>query len=139
MKTDKPNLKQALSRFPLKLVLALAVSTLLFLGVFLVVWELGYEIVVSIVYGVITLAVALWYIAANKGFVGKLPSIEDLPVTWDKKQKESFLADLRERRKKSKKLMLILLPMLASFCYKLLDLYVFPAFSFADFFSKLFS
>lgn len=138
MKPNKPNLKETLSRFNFKLVISLAVSIIFFLGIFLVVWEMGGEIVISIIYGVITLAAALWYIYVNKGFVGKLPNTEELPMTWDKKKREDFVADLERRRQKSKRAMLILVPMIFSFCYKLLDLYLFPTFSLSVWFSTLF-
>ncbi len=127
-----------MSRFNFKLVIALSVSIIFFLGIFLVVWEMGHEIVISILYGVITLAATMWYIYMNKGFIGKIPSIEELPMTWDKKKREDFVADLKMRRRKSKKAMLILVPMLFSFCYKLLDLYLFPTFSLTLWFSALF-
>ncbi|MBO5305459.1 MAG: hypothetical protein J6B12_01725 [Clostridia bacterium] len=138
MKTNKISLRDALSRFNFRLVIALSVSIILFLSIFLVVWELGHEILISIIYGAITLAAAMWYIALNKGFIGKLPSTEDLPMTWDKKKREDFIADLEARRKKSKKAMLIIVPMIFSFCYKLLDLYLFPQFSLTVWFSTLF-
>jgi hypothetical protein len=128
MKDPKIALKAALARFNFRLVIALAVSVIFFLGIFLVVWELGGEIVISTIYGVITLVAALWYIALNKGFIGKLPTPEELPQTWDKKKREDFIADLTARRQKSKKLMLILVPMLFSFCYKLLELFALPLF-----------
>ena len=126
MKDPKIALKAALARFNFRLVIALAVSVILFLTVFLVVWELGGEIIISGIYGLITLVAALWYIALNKGFMGKIPTPEELPQTWDKKRREDFIADLKARRQKSKKLMLILVPMLFSFCYKLLELFAFP-------------
>ena len=126
MKDPKIALKAALSRFNFRLVISLAVSVILFLGIFLVVWELGGEILISCIYGTITLIVALWYIILNRGLVGKLPSPEELPLTWDKKQREDFIANLAARRQKSKKLMLILVPMIFSFCYKLLELFALP-------------
>ena len=126
MKDLKISLKAALSRFNFRLVIALAVSTVFFLCTFLVVWTLGFEILISIIYGGITLLVALWYLIWNKGFIGKLPSADELPLAWDKKQREDFVADLKARRQKSKKLMLILIPMLVTFTYKLLELFVLP-------------
>ena len=132
------SLKLALSRFNFKLVISLAVSIIFFLGVFLVVWELGYPLIISLIYGVITLAAALWYIIYNKGMIGKLPSAEQLPMTWDKQTREDFIADLEQRRKKSKRIMLILVPMIFTFCYKILDLYLFPGFSLTAFFESIF-
>ena len=126
MKNAKISLKAALSRFNFRLVIALAVSVIFLLGIFLVVWEMGHEIVISIIYGVIALAAAIWYLLLNRGFVGKLPTAQELPPTWDKQKREDFISDLKTRRQKSKKLMLILVPMIFTFCYKLLELYFFP-------------
>lgn len=138
MKEPKISLKATLSRFNFRLVIALAVSTIFFLSAFLVVWTLGFELLISCIYGGITLIAALLYIIRNKGFIGKLPSIEELPLTWDKKQREDFLADLKARRQKSKKIMLILVPMLFTFAYKLLELYLFPHLGILHWFSAFF-
>ena len=138
MKQNQQTLKQALSRFNFKLVISLAVSIIFFLGIFLVVWELGYALVISIVYGVITLVTALWYIIYNRGIIGALPNAESLPMTWDKQTREDFITDLKQRRQKSKRAMLILVPMIFTFCYKILDIYLFPDFSLTAFFESLF-
>lgn len=132
------SLKLALSRFNLRLVISLSVSIIFFLGIFLVVWELGYPLIISLIYGVITLAAALWYIIYNKGMIGSIPSAEMLPTTWDKQTREDFIEDLRQRRQKSKRVMLILVPMIFTFCYKILDMYLFPNFSLTSFFESLF-
>ncbi len=109
-------------RVPVKYVIALAVNFILFLGIFLVAWDNGIELVISFIYGGITLAVALYYIIYNRGIIGKLPSCDELPVTWDKVTREAFLEDLRTRRKKSKWAMTILIPMIFVFGYKMLDI-----------------
>ncbi len=112
-------------RVPVKLVIALAVNFILLLGVFLVAWENGIELVISFIYGGITLAVALYYIIYNHGIIGKLPSYDELPVTWDKATREAFLEDMKIRRQKSKWAMTILIPMIFVFGYKMLDITLF--------------
>ena len=74
----------------------------------------------------------------NKGVVGRLPTAEDLPATWDKRKREEFLTDLKARRQKSKKAFLILVPMIFTFFYKLLDIYVFPRLALTAWFATLF-
>ena len=138
MKPIQNSIKPTLSRFNFRLVISLAVSIIFFLGIFLVVWELGHALVISIVYGVISLVTALWYIIYNKGMIGKLPSAEQLPMTWDKQMRENFISDLEQRRAKSKRAMLILVPMIFTFCYKILDIYLFPEFSLTSFFDSFF-
>lgn len=115
-------------RVPIKRIVTLAVNIILFLGIFLVAWDNGLELVASAVYGVITLGVALYYIIYNKGTIGKLPTPEMLPPSWDKAQREAFLADLKARRERSKWVMLILIPMIAVFGYKALDITLFSQF-----------
>ena len=109
-------------RVPMKRIIALSVNIILFLGIFLVAWDNGLELIISAVYGAITLAVALYYILYNRGTIGKLPTPEMLPTTWDKAEREAFLADLRARREKSKWAMLILIPMIVVFGYKALEI-----------------
>ena len=115
-------------RVPIKRIIALSVNIILFLGVFLVAWENGIELIISAIYGAITLGVALYYIVYNKGVIGKLPTHEMLPVTWDKAEREAFLADLKARRERSKWVMLILIPMIVVFGYKALEITVFSRF-----------
>ena len=109
-------------RVPMKRIIALSVNIILFLGIFLVAWDNGLELIISAIYGVVTLAVALYYILYNRGTIGKLPTPEMLPVTWDKAEREAFLADLKARREKSKWAMLILIPMIVVFGYKALEI-----------------
>lgn len=124
MKQNKPSdeLWALFKRVPIKRIIALAVNIILFLGIFLVAWDNGLELIISAIYGVITLAVALYYIIYNRGTIGKLPTYDMLPVTWDKAKREEFLADLRARREKSKWAMLILTPMIVVFGYKALEI-----------------
>lgn len=115
-------------RVPMKRIIALSVNIILFLGIFLVAWDNGLELIISAIYGVVTLAVALYYILYNRGTIGKLPTPEMLPVTWDKAEREAFLADLKARREKSKWAMLILIPMIVVFGYKALEITLFGRF-----------
>lgn len=112
-------------RVPVKSVIALAVNFILFLGVFLVAWDNGIELIISGIYALITLAAAIYYITYNRGVIGKLPTDDVLPVGWDKATREAFLADLRARRQKSKWVMTVLIPMILVFAYKMLDIAVF--------------
>ena len=131
MNQKKPSdqLWSLLQRVPIKRVVALAVNIILFLGIFLVAWDNGIELIISAIYGAITLAVSLYYIIYNRGTIGKLPTADMLPVTWDKAEREAFLADLRARREKSKWAMLILIPMIVVFGYKTLEITFFSQFS----------
>ncbi len=117
------------SRVPVKYVIMLSVNIILFLGIFLVAWDNGLELIASIVYGIITLAAALYYIIYNRGMIGALPKPEMLDPTWDMATRTAFLDDLRARRKKTKWIMTVLIPMIIVFAYKILDIAFFDRFS----------
>ena len=81
-------------------------------------------IAVIAVYSVITLTAAIWYILVNRGFAGVKISEDMLPKEWSGKEKDAFMNDLLERRRNSKKALIILVPMIATFFFELLDIYL---------------
>ena len=105
---------------------ALLLLCALAIAVFRVLKELGWVsyLVVLIVYGVISLVMGLWYVIYNRGFVGKKITDDMLPVEWTKEEKDNFLNDLTERRKKSKWMMLVIIPMIATFLFEAVDVYM---------------
>lgn len=105
---------------------ALLLLCALAIAVFRVFKELGWVsyLVVLIVYGVISLVMGLWYVIRNRGFVGKKITEDMLPSEWDEEEKENFLNDLNERRKKSKWMMLVIIPMIATFLFEAVDVYM---------------
>ncbi len=112
-------------RVPVKYIIMLSVNFILALSIFLVAWDNGIELIISFIYGAITLVAALYYIIYNRGVIGKLPTAEMLPPTWDRATREAFLEDMKTRRQKSKWVMTILVPMICVFAYKMLDIAVF--------------
>lgn len=78
---------------------------------------------VVIIYSVVTLAAALGYIAINRGLVGRKVSEELLPQEWSDEEKKAFMDDYYARKARSKKLLIILVPMIATFFFEALDIY----------------
>jgi hypothetical protein len=76
-----------------------------------------------VIYSVVSLFAALKYISINQGILGKI-SYENLPSEWSEEQKEEFLKDRRERRQRSKWALILLTPMIATFFFEALDIYV---------------
>ena len=81
-------------------------------------------IAVIAAYSVITLCAAIWYILTNRGLAGVKISEDMLPKDWSGKEKDAFMNDLLERRQKSKKALVILVPMIANFFFEVLDIYL---------------
>ena len=112
-------------RFNLKRAAGLLLLSLLAIVIFRTVKEISLTayVVIIAVYSLITLVAALWYISCNKGLVGTKVTPDLLPESWSKEEKDAFMADYRERKEKSKKLLVILLPMIATFFFEAIDIY----------------
>ena len=112
-------------RFNLKRAGGLLLLSLLAIVIFRTVKEisLGAYVVIIALYSLITLVAALLYISCNKGLVGTKVTPDLLPESWSEEEKSVFMADYRERKEKSKKLLVILLPMIATFFFEAIDIY----------------
>ena len=85
---------------------------------------MGAYITVIAVYSAVTLAAAVWYILYNRGLAGTKLTSDMLPKDWSAEQKKEFMDDYTASRQKSKKALLILVPMIATFFLEVLDIYV---------------
>ena len=124
---NKPDLKTALGRFNVRLASTLAGLIIIFIAAFKLFENLGMYLFGVILYSVITLVVALWYIIYNKGSISGKVTPEMLPPEWSLAEKQAFIDDLAARRKRSKWALLILIPMILVFGLEMLELYVLPS------------
>ena len=120
------NQKGTRGRFNLRLVTTLSASIIGFLALFRLLKNLNLYLFAVILYSVITLSVALWYIIYNKGVISGTVSPDMLPAEWSAEQKQSMIDDIAARHKKSKWVFLIVVPMIFVFAFELLELYFFP-------------
>ena len=113
-------------KFNFRLAGGLVCLTLLAILIFRAMKELsvGAYIAVIAVYSAVTLAAAVWYILYNRGLAGTKLTSDMLPKEWSAEQKKEFMDDYTARRQKSKKALLILVPMIATFFLEVLDIYV---------------
>ena len=119
-------LRETLRRFNVRLVLTLSALIIVALAVFRLLKTLDLYIPAIIIYTAITLAVAFYYIIYNKGNVSGKVTPDMLPLDWSTAQKQAFIEDLAQRRKKSKWALLVLIPMIIVSAFEILDLYFFP-------------
>ena len=66
----------------------------------------------------------LGYLIYNRFLYRKGLTADDLPVTMTPAEKEAFLEDGRERLRKSRWVMLILIPLLLTFFFDTIDLFI---------------
>ena len=112
-------------RFNFKLAGGLLALTLLAIVIFRTAKEISVAsyIAVTVIYSLVTLVTALWYISLNRGLMGVSLTPELLPKEWSEEQKNAFIEDCKKRREKSKKLLIILIPMIATFFFEAIDIY----------------
>lgn len=114
------------TKFNFKLAAGLILLSILAIVIFRTAKQISLSayIAVIVIYTVITLVTALCYISQNRGLVGTAVTYDLLPKEWSEEEKKAFMEDYRARRAKSKKLLIILLPMIAAFFFEILDIYL---------------
>lgn len=96
------------SRSTRRRALALVFATVLVYAVYVLACSLQFEAMVHIYAA--TIAVLLCaYVIVNRGFLGKLPSVEDISDT-DGVSPEEYLSEIKERRERSRWMLFCVIP-----------------------------
>lgn len=127
--------KTPLNKSVLRNALLLLVNTVLFFGVYKALLfyaeatdETFLSFCVMILYMALLLGFTLAYLIYNRFLYRKGLTAEDLPDTMTPAQKEAFLEDGRERLRRSKWMMLIILPLVLTFLFDCVDLFILELF-----------
>lgn len=115
----KDALKKSFSEFNWKLLGKLGINFVIIYGLFLFglkmaeIYRLEFLVkVIYIVYISATTVLASVFIFMNRGISNDVPTKEQLRDDWSDEKKEEFIKDLIQSRKKAKKLLLILIPLI---------------------------
>ena len=90
--------------------------------------QTAYSFVVMILYMALLLGFVLAYFIYNRFLTRKNLTPEQLPDTMSDEEKEAFIADGRERLEKSKWMMLIIFPLVLTFLFDAVDLFILDLF-----------
>lgn len=127
--------KSPLNKSVLRDALLLLVNTVLFFGFYkaLLFYAEGTDetflsFCVMILYMALLLGFVLAYLIYNRFLYRKGLTAEDLPDTMTPAQKEAFLEDGRARLRRSKWMMLIILPLVLTFLFDCVDLFILELF-----------
>ena len=88
---------------------------------------------VMIAYFLVFAAALIAYLSYNRGFVNKNVTIEMLPADWSEEKKQAFLAAEKERVRKSRWMLTVIIPFIVVFMCEALYLFVWDSYL-ADFF-----
>ena len=113
----------------------LIINTILFFAVYKVLLYYAeltqvtvYSFVVMVVYMALFVIFLVAYLIYNRFLYRKNLTPEDLPDTMSPEQKEAFIADGNLRLKKSKWMMLIILPLVVTFLIDAIDIFILEMF-----------
>jgi hypothetical protein len=131
--TPKNSLPSKFKKFNWKLLLILAVNTVVILGFYLLATNFSFFMYVLAAYMILTAGFSIAFVVYNRGFSRRGVTLDMLPDTMTPEEKTEFIADGERRLKKSKWMLTVILPFLFTFAYELINLY------FSEFFTSLFS
>ena len=90
--------------------------------------ETFYSFVVMILYMALLLGFLLAYFIYNRFLYRKNLTPDQLPDTMSDEEKEAFIADGRERLEKSRWMMLIIFPLVLTFLFDAVDIFILDLF-----------
>ena len=83
-----------------------------------------WTLLVMVLYAALAVGFLMAYLIYNRFLYRKGLSPEQLPDDWSEERKAAFLADSERRLKKSRWMMLIIFPLIVTFLYDIIDLFL---------------
>lgn len=111
-----------------KYALILVANSILFLSAYWLLVEQSFFMVVLWTYMILTIGFTSAYIIYNRAFSRRNVTHDMLPDSMTSDEKDEFIADGERRLEKSKWMLTIIIPLLFTFCFDLIRLYVLDPF-----------
>ena len=121
-----PTLRDAVKKFNYKLALRLSALIILAVAVFRLLKLYDLYLFAIILYTAVMLGVTVYYIVYNRGVLSGSITPEMLPAEWSDEQKNAMIEDMSARRRKSRWVQLVLIQLIFTYAFELLELYFFP-------------
>ena len=120
-----------------KLYLIFAAAVIVIFGVYRIVLNAVEEgLVPPVCYSVLMWAYLLLaaagfvaVVALNRGFSGRIPTADELPMAWNHLEKTRYIEDAKKRRRTAKYFLIPTVAFVFVFIYEIIELYYFPAIS----------
>ena len=127
---NKPqSVKEAASAFNWRRALMLAMSTVCAMGVYFFLSSTSLWRAAVIAYVVVASVLIVAYFIVNRAFTGSGVTYEMLPDTMTHKEKEEYLADVVEREKRSRPMLMVIFPIIITLLIDLFRLFVIDGFA----------
>ena len=121
---EHQSVKEAVNAFNWKRALTLAITTIVSMGIYFFLTSTPLWKVAVLAYIVIASVLIIAYFIINRAFTGSGVTYEMLPDTMTHKEKEEYLADVADREKRSRPMLMVIFPVIITLLVDLFRLFV---------------
>ena len=122
---NKPkSVKDAASAFNWSRALKLVLSTVVAMGIYFYLSSTSLWKIAVIAYVAIASILIIAYFIVNRAFTGSGVTYEMLPDTMTQKEKEEYLADVADRERRSRPMLMVIFPVIITLLVDLFRLFV---------------
>ncbi len=125
---EHQSVKEAVNAFNWKRALILALTTIVSMGIYFFLTSTPLWKVAVLAYIVIASVLIIAYFIINRAFTGSGVTYEMLPDTMTHKEKEEYLADVADRERRSRPMLMIIFPIIVTLLVDLFRLFVLDGF-----------
>ena len=125
---EHQSVKEAVNAFNWKRALILVLSTVVSMGIYFFLTSTPLWKVAVLAYIVIASVLIIAYFIINRAFTGSGVTYEMLPDTMTHKEKEEYLADVADRERRSRPMLMVIFPIILTLLVYLFRLFVLDGF-----------
>lgn len=125
---EHQSVKEAVNAFNWKRALTLAITTIVSMGIYFFLTSTPLWKVAVLAYIAIASVLIIAYFIINRAFTGSGVTYEMLPDTMTHKEKEEYLADVADRERRSRPMLMVIFPIIVTLLVDLFRLFVLDGF-----------
>lgn len=126
--SEHQSVKEAVSAFNWKRALVLLISTACAMGLYFYLTSTPLWMITVIAYITVASVLIIAYFIVNRAFTGSGVTYEMLPDTMTHKEKEEYLADVADRERRSRPMLMVIFPVIVTLLVDLFKLFVLDGF-----------
>ena len=121
---NQQSVKEAVGAFNWRRALKLVLSTIAAMGIYFYLSSTSLWKIAVIAYVAIASVLIIAYFIVNRAFTGSGVTYEMLPDTMTQKEKEEYLADVADRERRSRPMLMVIFPVIITLLVDLFRLFV---------------
>ncbi|MBR6578692.1 MAG: hypothetical protein IKK74_07065 [Clostridia bacterium] len=125
---EHQSVKEAVNAFNWKRALILVLTTVVSMGIYFFLTSTPLWKVAVLAYIIIASVLIIAYFIINRAFTGSGVTYEMLPDTMTHKEKEEYLADVADRERRSRPMLMVIFPIIVTLLVDLFRLFVLDGF-----------